>query len=63
MDTAIISDYGVMLATDERLVVRGPKPRLELIVSSSCRILGYSLHRFFSHRASKGCQLRPIAPR
>jgi len=32
MDSVIISDYGVMLAkTGERLVIRGPKPRLELI--------------------------------
>ena len=32
MDSVIVSDYGVMLAkTGERLVVRGPKPRLELI--------------------------------
>src|SRR5579875_853800 len=32
MNSVIISDYGVMLAkTGERLVIRGPKPRLELI--------------------------------
>ncbi len=32
MDSVIVSDYGVMLAkTGDRLVVRGPKPRLELI--------------------------------
>lgn len=32
MDSVIVSDYGVMLAkTGERLVIRGPKPRLELI--------------------------------
>ena len=32
MDSVIISDYGVMLAkTGDRLVVRGPKPNLELI--------------------------------
>jgi CRISPR-associated protein Cas1 len=32
MNSVIISDFGVMLAkTGERLVVRGPKPRLELI--------------------------------
>jgi hypothetical protein len=32
MHSVIVSDYGVMLAkTGERLVIRGPKPRLELI--------------------------------
>jgi len=32
MNSVIVSDYGVMLAkTGERLVIRGPKPRLELI--------------------------------
>jgi len=32
MNSVIISDYGVMLAkTGERLVIRGPRPRLELI--------------------------------
>ena len=32
MDSVIVSDYGVMLAKKgDRLVVRGPKPRLELI--------------------------------
>ncbi len=32
MNSVIISDYGVMLAkTGDRLVVRGPKPKLELI--------------------------------
>jgi CRISP-associated protein Cas1 len=32
MHSVIISDYGVMLAkTGERLVIRGPRPRLELI--------------------------------
>lgn len=32
MNSVIISDYGVMLAkTGERLVIRGPKPKLELI--------------------------------
>jgi CRISPR-associated protein Cas1 len=32
MDSVIVSDYGVMLArTGDRLVVRGPKPKLELI--------------------------------
>jgi CRISP-associated protein Cas1 len=32
MNSVIISDYGVMLAkTGERLVIRGPKPQLELI--------------------------------
>lgn len=32
MNSVIISDYGVMLAkTGDRLVIRGPKPRLELI--------------------------------
>jgi len=32
MNSVVISDYGVMLAkTGERLVIRGPKPRLELI--------------------------------
>jgi CRISPR-associated protein Cas1 len=32
MDSVIVSDYGVTLGkTGERLVVRGPKPRLELI--------------------------------
>jgi CRISPR-associated protein Cas1 len=32
MDSVIVTDYGVMLAkTGDRLVVRGPKPRLELI--------------------------------
>ncbi len=32
MNSVIISDYGVMLAkTSERLIIRGPKPRLELI--------------------------------
>jgi CRISP-associated protein Cas1 len=32
MDSVIVSDYGVMLAkTGERLVVRGPRPKLELI--------------------------------
>lgn len=32
MNSVIISDYGVMLAKKgERLVIRGPKPRLELI--------------------------------
>ena len=32
MNSVIISDYGVMLAkTGERLLVRGPRPRLELI--------------------------------
>lgn len=32
MNSVVISDYGVMLAkSGERLVIRGPKPRLELI--------------------------------
>src|SRR5712691_2667367 len=32
MDSVIVSDYGVMLAkTGDRLVIRGPRPRLELI--------------------------------
>src|SRR6516162_2550076 len=32
MHSVVISDYGVMLAKrGERLVIRGPKPRLELI--------------------------------
>ena len=32
MNSVIISDYGVMIAKKgERLVIRGPKPRLELI--------------------------------
>ncbi len=32
MDSVIVSDYGVMLAkTGERLIVRGPQPKLELI--------------------------------
>jgi len=32
MDSVIVSDYGVMLAkTGDRLVVRGPRPRLEVI--------------------------------
>ncbi len=32
MDSVIVSGYGVMLAkTGDRLVVRGPKPKLELI--------------------------------
>src|ERR1700736_171936 len=32
MDSVIVSDYGVMLAKKgDRLVVRGPKPKLELI--------------------------------
>jgi hypothetical protein len=32
MNSVIISDYGVMLAkSGERLVIRGPRPRLELI--------------------------------
>jgi hypothetical protein len=32
VNSVIISDYGVMLAkTGECLVIRGPKPRLELI--------------------------------
>lgn len=40
MNSVIISDYGVMLAkTGERLVIRGPKPRLELIEGGPQRFL------------------------
>jgi len=32
MNSVIITDYGVMLGkTGDRLVVRGPRPRMELI--------------------------------
>ena len=38
MNSVIISDNGVMLAkTGERLVIRGPKPRLELISGGRSR--------------------------
>jgi hypothetical protein len=38
MNSVIVSDYGVMLAkTGERLVIRGPRPRLELIEGGPLR--------------------------
>jgi hypothetical protein len=45
MNSVIISDYGVMLAkTGERLVIRGPKPRLELIEGGPQLFLPLGLH-------------------
>ena len=41
MNSVIVSGFGVMLGkTSERLVVRGPRPRLELILKSALRFIG-----------------------
>jgi CRISPR-associated protein Cas1 len=65
MDSVIVSDYGVMLAkTGDRLVVRGPKPKLELIEGGPQLFLPLGLNNrqpALSVVASSG-EKRPATP-
>jgi hypothetical protein len=46
MNSVIVSDYGVMLAKKgERLVIRGPKPRLELYRGRPTTLFAYRRQR------------------
>jgi CRISPR associated protein, Cas1 family len=63
MNSVIISDYGVMLAKKgERLVIRGPKPRLELIEGGPQLFLPLGLnskHRTLTVVTSEGPKASP----